>query len=233
MKNKKLGVLGMTSLAIVACISMVGCGGEDMPKKEDYSKALNSVVDTLVTEEQTAETMSIYPEEDYFSAGNDVDRLLIARLSKFMSTIASSQKFELTTEPFTCNVTISQTNAVELKVQYSYADGITSAQIIMTDDIDDMSYYQYVNVSIDYDYETEALNNFTTESYYKMATGTEAFAFVEYEGESVNWLNPLKESYSTAKALAKTNAEAFVNAKYTATEFDFSAEYALSMLLGK
>lgn len=230
MKKKTFGIM-LGALALTTCGLMVGCGGEN-PDKEDYSKALNAVSATLTSKTQTSPMALTYPEDDYITAGNDVDRLLIARLTKFMGSIAESQSFELTTEPFSCNVTISGQEALELKVQYSYADGITSAQVIMTDDVEDMTYYQYLNVSIDYNYETETLNKFSTESYYKMTTGVETFAFVEYEGESVNWLNPLKESYKTAKEDGKEKAEAFVNADFTATNFDFSAEYALAMLLG-
>jgi len=231
MKKKKnilaAGVLAMTTFAF-----LVGCGGAGEPAKEDYKEALNAVSTTLTLESQTAPTALIYAEDDYITTGSDIEKLVIARLTKFMGSIAGSQAFELTTKPFSFNVTISQEEVQEVKLQYSYSEGITSAQIIMTQDLEDMNYYQYLNVSIDYNYETETLNGFTTESYYKMQTGTETFAFIEYDGENINWLNPFKESYGTAKDAGKQKAEAFVNAEYTTTNFDFSAEYALAMLLG-
>ncbi len=230
MKKKALTILGLGCMAMVSCTMFAGCGGESL-EKEDYSKAFDSVATTMANNEHTGEVSATYPDEDFITATNDIDGLLIARISKLASEICASDNFELVSEPFSYNVSIGPLEMINIKMQFSYENKNTSFQVIMTNDLDNMAYYQYLNVNVDYDYENEKLNSFNVNSYYKMSMGTETYNYVEYNADTIKWLKLTTESYTTAKAEAVQKANNFINAKYTATEYDFTELYNSAMSL--
>lgn len=229
MNKKILSTIGLGCMAMVSCAMFAGCGGESL-EKEDYSKAFGSVA-TAMTNEDAGEMTATYPEEDYITATNNTDGLLIARISKLASEICASDSFELVSDPFSYKVSIGSLEMINIKMQFSYSDGMTSFQVLMTNDLDNMAYHQYLNVNVDYDYENEKLNSFNVDSYYKMAIGTETYNYVEYNAETIKWLKPTTESYTTAKAKTVKKASDFIKAKYNATEYDFTEIYNSAMAL--
>jgi len=233
MKKKMLTILGASCLAIASAATFAGCFGDDDDRaygKAEYSKAFASVSETIKPETQAGELASTYPDEDYWTSSNDQDALLVARFSLLASEICKDENFKLTEKPFLTTATVMPGVTVDLKMQFEQVDDDIRFQVIMTDDIDNMSYFQYINVVVDYDFEEEKLEEFEVD-YLTNQTGSEIYHFTEYEDNTIMWLKPTTESYTTAKGKAATSKGKFEAKEHTSSTLDVTEHYTTAMSL--
>ncbi len=233
MKKKMLSILGASCLAIASFATFAGCFGGDDDKafgKAEYSKAFASVSETMKPETQAGELKSTYPDVDYWTASNEEDALLVARFALLASEICKDENFKLTDKPFIASATVMPGVTVDLKMQFKQIDDDINFQVIMTDDIDNMTYYQYINVTVDYDFEDEQLKEFEVD-YLTNQGGGESYHFTEYKDNAIMWLKPTTESYTTAKGKATTSKNKFEAKEHTQSTLDVTEHYLTAMSL--
>ena len=185
--------------------------------KQDIVNVMESIYSSLTINTQSN------TNDDFIDVTTESQMGSIKSLALLVKNICQNEEFVLTNDAFTFvikNIDGYNNNGL-FKMQIQYLNGFTSVRLIMTDNLENPSYYDFINYYINYNYDTSTLTSFTAEEYYNLTTST-SFDYYKFTENSLKMLNSNSITYDKYFAEASTKTTAFLNQEYQNTNYDFT-----------
>ena len=189
--------------------------------KQDIVNVMESIYSSLIINTQSN------TNDDFIDVTTESQMSSIKSLALLVKNICQNEEFVLTNDAFTFvikNIDGYNNNGL-FKMQIQYLNGFTSIRLIMTDNLENPSYYDFINYYINYNYDTSTLNSFTAEEYYNLLTST-SFDYYKFTENSLKILNSNSITYDKYYAEAGTKTTVFLNQEYQNTNYDFTNEFS-------
>lgn len=235
--KKKLFSFVLAICLIVPCAFMfTGCGGNPAElTKADYIKAFNSVTDTYnqyLTNAQPASTQ--ISDSDFIDANNNSQAQNMAKASLamvyFLNNIYSNDTYTLKTAPEDCFVNDGH-EIFDIRMSTEYNSNTSTIIAKLYADYRDSATLQYFVFEINYDFNTETLNNFSILGFSGTDTNktTNNVRYYKFANNTLKVLDNTAESFEPFAQSILNEMDTLSAPEKAQNPAEYSTEYLLAM----
>ncbi len=243
MKKKILNCLLILCLIVPCLFTLTACGQNPGPKtltKADYIEVFESVTSTYKgyltgTQPSTVSLASdIISDDDFVDANNNTQAKNMAKASMamlyFMRNICENEDFTLTSDAFD-SVVDDSTYTYDIRLKMSYNDSTSTIKAEVYADYRDNSYINYFVFDINYDFDTDTLNNFSILGFSGTDTTptTNGVRYYKFANNNLKVLSNEASSFETFAEGVLDNMDAFSSNEWSTNAPDYSTEYLSAM----
>lgn len=234
-KKIKHSILAISMLLVFAFIALTGCGGNQTESltKEEYAEAMNAtyevMVDAVTSDLSTFKMARAISDDDYIDLTSNNEGFMLARnLIKFTSAILTNEEYVLTDKIIAFVATPNEmAGQANFKMKLNFENNCIKVTYMMTVE-QNQGFYQYMDATINYDFECKIIKSYEIDSVSKSDTQENMNRFDRYvyaPSTGTKILSSNTNSFEEIKNEKKTNAENFYKADFVQTNYDFSEEF--------